>query len=539
MRKIVGVGCFGVLVACTGPQGPSGAIGEPGEPVQIIALATGDSNCPTGGTEFALDSGSAFACNGAVGPTGAPGAMGAPGVPGAPGDTGPQGPQGVQGPPGPQGDAGEPGPAGPQGLQGEQGPAGPQGIQGEQGPAGPQGIQGEQGPAGPQGLQGDQGPAGPQGIQGEQGPQGIQGEQGPQGPGTTNGNANYVGKFTSSVAIGNSLIQDNGTGLSVNYPVQASSQFWVYRQQQTSAGDGQSTLMGYRDRNTQNVGTSYGSPGINTGVAGLNFWGDDYSFAVTGHNYNDFVRTGGVLGSEIYGAYWGTLGYKASSTSFYGVYGTSAYASGTGRRTDNVMRGVGGGFYGDLIGGWMKGDLMGTISSGSMFAAYNKGDEYTVGRNVELVPSASGRLAAAYPVTGAESRVYADGKAVLRGGTARVTFDAAYAELLGEGTPTVTLTPVGGWANLYLVKVDRTGFTVADASGKARSLEFHWIALGARAGERRVVPAQIANGELDRHLDGVLFNEALTQQSGQPMWFDGKALRFDAPPATSRPKDRR
>ena len=107
------------------------------------------------------------------------------------------------------------------------------------------------------------------------------------------------------------------------------------------------------------------------------------------------------------------------------------------------------------------------------------------------------------------------------------------------GTPTVTLTPVGGWANLYLVKVDRTGFTVADTSGKARSLEFHWIALGARAGERRVVPAQIANGELDRHLDGVLFNEALTQQSGQPMWFDGKALRFDAPPATSRPKDRR
>ena len=84
----------------------------------------------------------------------------ATGPQGPKGDTGPQGiqgPQGITGTQGIQGEIGPPGPQGPQGItgtQGIQGEIGPPGPQGPQGITGTQGIQGEIGPAGPQGPQG-------------------------------------------------------------------------------------------------------------------------------------------------------------------------------------------------------------------------------------------------------------------------------------------------------------------------------------------------------------------------------------------------
>jgi hypothetical protein len=42
----------------------------------------------------------------------------------------------------------------------------------------------------------------------------------------------------------------------------------------------------------------------------MNFWGDDYSFGVGGWNYNDFSRTGGVIGAEIYGLLGRRLGTR-------------------------------------------------------------------------------------------------------------------------------------------------------------------------------------------------------------------------------------
>ncbi len=99
---------------------------------------------------------------------------------------------------------------GSQGTQGFQGPTGPQGS------TGAQGFQGDQGPTGPQGVQGTtgaQGATGAQGVQGPQGFQGFQGVQGPQGAGTITGSGttNTLPKFTSSTAIGDSAITDDGT----------------------------------------------------------------------------------------------------------------------------------------------------------------------------------------------------------------------------------------------------------------------------------------------------------------------------------------
>ena len=202
-----------------GPQGPAGPQGVQGVQGPVGQQGPQGSQGPIGNQGVQGPQGS-------IGPQGLQGPIGPQGPQGLQGTQGNQGFQGVQGPNGTQGFQGDQGPQGSQGFQGNQGnqgPTGPQGFQGTQGdqgnqgfqgPTGPQGFQGFQGPDGPQGFQGVQGPIGPQGFQGTQGFQGFQGPQGTQGPGVS-GTTNNVAKFTSSTAIGNSLMVDNGTTVAI------------------------------------------------------------------------------------------------------------------------------------------------------------------------------------------------------------------------------------------------------------------------------------------------------------------------------------
>ncbi len=125
---------------------------------------------------------------------------------------------GAQGAQGPIGPAGTNGLAGTQGFQGIQGPIGLQGVAGTNGGLGTQGFQGNQGFQGPIGLQGIVGTQGFQGNQGNQGFQGIQGPIGIQGAQGTlfNGTLNRISKFTGNNQLGNSLISDNGTVISID-----------------------------------------------------------------------------------------------------------------------------------------------------------------------------------------------------------------------------------------------------------------------------------------------------------------------------------
>ncbi len=407
-------------------------------------------------------------------------------------------------------------------------------MDGNPGPMGPAGPQGSPGPIGPQG---EIGPVGPAGETGPAGPQGETGPQGLPGPGTVNGNTNYLGKFTGATTMGNAMIQDNGTGVSINYPVQATSQLFVFRQQQTVNGDGQSSIYGYRDRNTQNQGTSYGLNGSNTGVTGMSFWGDDYSFGVGGWNYNDFVRTGGVIGSEIYGSYWGALGYKSASSQYYGVYATTAQGTGTGRGLAAEQQGAGGGFMGGMIGSWSRGEVMGAVSSGEMFASYNLGPVYNSGYSADLLPAPSrgaGERAPAYAVTSPELKVYDSGLGELTGESVFVPFSATYVDMLGD-KPVVTITPIGAPAQLYLKSVSVDGFTVVATSPQS-GLSFNWIAVGNRvdATATRSIPKEVSQASFDTQLRSFMGNDADTRSVATPMWWDGRQLRFDAPPSKPR-----
>ena len=86
-------------------------------------------------------------------------------------------------------------------------------LSGNQGPAGPTGPTGA---AGAQGVAGPQGAAGATGSTGLQGPIGPTGLQGPAGSANISGTAGKLVKFTGSTSGGNSLISDDGTGVSVN-----------------------------------------------------------------------------------------------------------------------------------------------------------------------------------------------------------------------------------------------------------------------------------------------------------------------------------
>ncbi len=504
---------------------------------------------PTGGTSYTIVGTSEmmsvpyalYAANSPAGPTGPTGpqgpagAAGANGANGATGATGPAGPTGAAGANGANGATGATGPAGPAGAVGAQGPQGPTGANGATGPAGPAGAVGAQGPVGPTGADGATGPAGPAGAVGAQGPagptgatgaDGATGATGATGPGGVTGTTGYHPKFLSANTLGNSIMQENTNGnVAVNVAPLTQYRFYVYNQQLTINGDGQSSMFGYRTRDSQNDGTSYAVSFTNDATRGYNFWGDVYTFGVGGYNYNDYTRCGGVLGAEQSGAYWGSLGYKSSASITYGVYGSNAYGSGTGFAPSNNQAGIGGGFFG-MVGSINRGSVVGQLNSGELFAGYNVGNVYTSGKNIEMVNTGT-ESTPAYAVTSTEAVIYKKGKAQLVNGSATVTFDPQYAKLLGEA-PVVTVTPMGQCNGVYIASIDKNGFTIKELGNGNATVEFSWIAVGDRVDARSTeVPSFLKSPTFDQNVNKVLFSDSNRSQSGEGIWWDGTQFQFN------------
>ncbi len=360
------------------------------------------------------------------------------------------------------------------------------------------------------------------------------------------GTVNYVPKVTvqAPYTLGNSQIQDNGTSIAMGSTTpNIQYQLYVYRQQLTINGDGQSTIYGYRTRDSQNDGINYSQLGNNRAVEGFNFWGDVYTFGVDGHKYNDYSRTGGTLGADVNGAYWGSLGYRSSGLLNYGVYGSSGYASGGGDPAEAgraalavSQEGIGGGFFGGMVGTWSSGNVMGHVSSGEMFASYNIGNVYTSGATANVVTlskanSAGAERAAAYAVTSPELKVYDNGVGTMSAREVFVPFASNYAGMLASA-PTVTVSPVGAPVLLYIKSVSTDGFTVA-SSASDQPVQFHWIAVGSRvdAMTNAALPADLASKDFDANLKAAMSTDGNLNKSAKPMWWDGNKVRFDKPPA--------
>ncbi len=410
--------------------------------------------------------------------------------------------------------------AGVPGVPGPQGPAGADGADGVDGATGPMGPQG---PAGADGVDGATGPMGPQG------PAGADGATGPAGSANITGTTNYVVKFTGATTGGNSSIQDNGTSVAINGFPSNSYQLYTYKQQLTADGDGQATIYGYRTRDSQNDGTGYSTFAANSGILGYNFWGDLYTFGVTGTSYNDYTRTGGVMGAQTSGTYWGSLGYKNSGSATYGVYGSAGYASGAGLLPTTEFEGIGGGFYGGVVGSISKGAIIGQLNSGELFSSYNSGNTYTKGKNVEMVES-NGSTTPMYAVTSAEVTMYAKGSAQLVNGEAYISFENSYASLLGEN-PIVTVSPNGNCNGVYIASVDKKGFTVKEMNGGTSNVQISWISVGNRVDNRLDAATELVSSpNFDRNVQQVLFDDGNKEGVAKGIWWDGTTVQFGVLP---------
>jgi hypothetical protein len=171
------------------------------------------------------------------------------------------------------------------------------------------------------------------------------------------GTTDYVTKWTGATTLGNSIMYQNVDGVVINatkgdaepegivegkQPAgpRAPHRLAVFGQNGQSlaadlyetdaAADGRSAIYGYRSRSVQSDGSGYGPGQTNNAITGYSYWGDLYTFGVAGYSFNDYTRTGGVLGSDASGVYWGALGYKDESSATWGIYTPgNAYVGGT------------------------------------------------------------------------------------------------------------------------------------------------------------------------------------------------------------------
>ncbi len=393
-------------------------------------------------------------------------------------------------------------------------------------PTGATGATGPTGSTGPMGIAGPVGAAGPTGATGATGATGL---------GGATGTTNYIPKFVSANTIGNSTMQDNGTSISMGLTTPSIIyQLYAYRQQLTINGDGQSTIHGYRTRDSQNDGISYAQISANTATRGFNFWGDVYTFGVGGWSYNDYSRTGGVLGADVNGAYWGSLGYRSSGLLNYGVYGSAAYASGSGYApNERVATNIGGGFFG-MIGSMTNGEVIGQINTGELFSTYNVGDVYTAGKQVEMVSSGE-NMVPAYSNTSTEATVYKKGKARLVDGRATIKFDENYAKLLGE-SPIVTVTPMGRCNGVFIVSVGKEGFEIEELNNGKSNVDVGWISVGDRVDAKTTeVPAFLTKSSFNKDLKRVMQTDGNTSQNAEGMSWDGKTLHLNLDGVVQKP----
>jgi len=257
----------------------------------------------------------------------------------------------------------------------------------------------------------------------------------------------------------------------------------------------------------------------------------NYLFAISGEQYSGAPRrSGGVLG--VYTSdRWGCLAYTSSGGALYGAYFTS-YGNGTGKT------GVGFGSSGELLGAWVSGELYGLYTSGQRYASYTDGNSYSNGYAATLHDANGPDRVATFTPTTIDVDVYAHGIGRLNKGSCLIAFQDAFGAVISEEIPvTVTVTPMGPCQQLYLKSTDKGGFVVRESSQGKSSVRFSWIAIGRRKGfeTRPQAPEELVDPQFDANMGAFASNEGDLEQHANPMWHDGRSLRWDASPSPVLP----
>ncbi len=352
--------------------------------------------------------------------------------------------------------------------------------------------------------------------------------------------ANALNLFTSGNGDGIVGVSDNGygvfgqfddnTGNLNNYGIlgydNLTSNFFYHNER--SLSDGQSAGYFYRTRNSQNNGTDYWHNETNQAVEGYNYYGDSYSFGVSGFSWDDnYGRTGGVLGALYVssGSYaWSSLGYENSSGTSYGLYYDNTYGSGTGGGKNQEHTGVGFGGCGDFMGGWIRGNIYGATVKGERYSLYVDGQTFTNNEIIFLSETNKNKRIATYVPTSDKPKLYLSGVAVLKNGKANVKFDDKYKNIIDKSEPViVTVTPIGESKGIHLIQAKSTGFSVAENSNGKSNIKFNWIAIAQKKNSDNIkTPKELLTNNFDKYLDGFMLNESNSEKTAQPLWWNGQ-----------------
>ncbi len=342
------------------------------------------------------------------------------------------------------------------------------------------------------------------------------------------GNNVGIGTFTptSRLQVNYDLDGQAYLGYSAVYP-----NYFDHNEQDLN-GDGQSAAYAFRTRPSASNGLGYAQYYSNSALKGYSFWGDLYSFGTSGFNYNDYTRCGGILGADVDGIYWGSLGYKNSGGSSYGGY-FSSYTSGGGKSTQ-ANTGIGLGAWGDLMGADIHGRVYGVYAEGENYATFSNGPVYKNNIDVHLQENGSETNTVLYTYVSTDVSVQTSGQATLSNGRASISFDAAFAASVSSETPViVTVTPIGNSNGVYLAEVSRSGFTVVENNAGKSNVTVNFIAIGKRAGyEHPILAQEVIDAAYTRNMARGLHNDADTGTSGEGLYYENGKLVVGIHPST-------
>jgi len=307
---------------------------------------------------------------------------------------------------------------------------------------------------------------------------------------------------------------------------------YFYHNELEANGDGQTALYALRTRLSINNGTGYGIYTSNTAIKGYAYWGDLYSFGTAGFNYNDDVRSGGILGANQGAEYWGSLGYKNSAGTGYGGY-FSSYTGGSGK-SNQAETGIGIGAWGDLLGADIHGRVYGIYAEGENYAMFQNGPVFKNNLDVHLQDNGTGDNTVLYTHVSTDVTIQTSGYATLSSGKASIEFDPAFTASVSSEIPVVvTVTPTGNSNGVYLAAVSKSGFSVVENNNGKSNVTVSYIAIGKRTGyEHPRLPKEVIDAGYVSTMARGLHNDADTKTNGEGLYYENGQLVVGIHPST-------
>jgi hypothetical protein len=113
---------------------------------------------------------------------------------------------------------------------------------------------------------------------------------------------NYLIKSDGSSGVCTDIIENNNRNIGIGATPNDDYKLYLYRPG-TSYGANKTGIYSYRygASGSTNGGTSWSNTGIDAAIKGYSFWGNEYTAAIAGYSYLDYVNSVGVIGSNSLG----------------------------------------------------------------------------------------------------------------------------------------------------------------------------------------------------------------------------------------------